>query len=281
MLLISSVKKVSIEMFDITAKNFDDAWFKVNQKFLGADGDRPEDACRAMMCYSFNNLIMINSRPKITLDPGMILGYKKQKWSGLLRTYMDWEQYDYLYKSFHTRFKKSGDHSIPLGYSFKPSHKMNGSCLIGLTFLVDKNKNKVSVNIHTRVAEVTRRMMFDYILFYKFFKRLFKGTPVWDMYEWDMKLFYQMSYQSAMFVPVLHTTFDFAKMGISTTGRQKSGFIGRIERELEVCMKKESRGSGFAQMAAIRAMIAADMNGVPRKSVTIKSFTFAPGGKKL
>jgi hypothetical protein len=157
---------------------------------------------------------------------------------------------------------------------------MNGSCLIGFTFLIDKNRSTINVNIHTRVAEVTRRMMMDYVLFYKMFQKLFKGTKVWTgEYEWKINMYYQMMYQSAMFVPILHTTFDFEGMGISTKGKKHDGFIGRVEREIQVCMSKKSRGSGFAQMKKIRDLVAADMRGEERKSLSIKSLKLAPGGK--
>ena len=205
-------------MIDMECKDFDEAWERINIKFLGGEGDRPEDATRALMCYSFNNVIVVYGQPKVTLDPGILVNYMPAKWSHLLRTYMDWEQLEFLKDVFKTRFAKANDNYIPLGYSFKPSYKMNGSCLIGFTFLVNRVKGTINVAIHTRVAEVTRRMMFDFILFYKLFKYMFEGTPVWDQYEWEINLFYNMMYQSAMFVPILHTTFDFKDLGISTTG---------------------------------------------------------------
>jgi len=266
--------------FDVVAKNFDEAWLTINRKFLGAEGDRPEDATRALMCYSFDNLVVLHGKPKFTIDPGIVVNYHKSKWGHLLRTYMDWEQLDWLTERVSFRFNRSGDHSIPLGYSFKPSPKMNGSCLVGFTFLIDKNRNSININIHTRVAEVTRRMLMDYLLFYKIFRRLFFKLPVWNEYEWKINLYYQMAYQSAMFVPILHTTFDFEEMGISTTGKKHKGFIGRVEREIEVCMQMESKGSGFAQMKKIRDLVAADMRGEPRTSINIKKLRLAPKDKR-
>lgn len=264
--------------FDLVVSNFDEAWTRVNKKFLGADGERPEDATRALMCYSFDNLIVVKGKPRITLDPGLLVNYSYNKWPHLLRTYMDWEQFDWLVERTRFRLARSGDHSVPLGYSFKPSPKMNGSCLIGFTFLVDKDRREINFNMNTRVAEVTRRMLMDFILIYKICRKLFYGTEVWD-YEWTMNFYYQMAYQSAMFVPILHTTFDFEEMGISTTGKKHKGFIGRVERELEVCLKKVSKGSGFAQMKKIRDLVAADMRGVERKSLPVKKFKLVRGGK--
>lgn len=269
-------------MLELIAKNFDDAWLRINKKFLGAEGDRPEDTTRALMCYSYDNLVVINGKPQVTLDPGLLVNYDYRKWPHLLRSYMDWPQLEWLEERVRFRIKRSGDHSIPLGYTFKPSMKENGngSCLIGFTFLIDKNKNMINVNIHTRVAEVTRRMMMDYILFYKIFRKLFKGTEVWEEgYEWRVNLYYQMMYQSAMFVPILHTTFDFEDMGISTNGKTHKGFLGRVEREIQTCMTTESKGSGFAQMKKIRDLVARDLTGVKRKSLPVKSLKLSPGGK--
>lgn len=265
-------------MIEIVERDFDAAWYKINRKFLGAEGERPEDATRAMMCYSFDNLVTLHGRPRCNLDPGILVNYHKAKWAHLLRSYMDWEQLEYLKNNLHTRMAKPGDHSIPLGYSFKPSIKSNGSCLIGFSFLVDKKRGTINVNIHTRVAEVTRRMMMDYILFYKLFRKLFFKTEVWAEYEWKINLYYQMMYQSAMFVPILHTVFPFEEMGISTTGRIHKGYIGRVEREIEVCMSETSKGSGFAQMKKIRDLVAADMRGEPRTSINIKKLRLTPKG---
>lgn len=267
-------------MIDLVIRDFDEAWLKINRKFLGVEGDRPEDATRALMCYSFDNLIVLRGKPRITLDPGMLVNYHKAKWPHLLRTYMDWVQLDWLVERVHFRMNRSDDHSIPLGYAFKPSPKMNGSCLIGFSFLIDKNRSSININIHTRVTEVTRRMMMDYVLFYKIFEKLFKGTDVWGgKYEWKISLYYQMMYQSAMFVPILHTTFDFEEIGISTTGRKHKGFLGRVEREIEVCLQKKSKGSGFMQMKKIRDLVAADMQGIKRKSIPLDSLILAPRGK--
>lgn len=266
---------------DLIVRDFDEAWIKVNRKFLGAEGDRPEDACRALMCYSYDNLIVLRGKPRIKLDPGILVNYHKAKWPHLLRTYMDWEQLDWLTARVKERLSKSGDHTIPLGYSFKPSPKMNGGCLLGFTFLIDKNHNTININLHTRVAEVTRRMMFDYILLYKMLRKLFKGTDVWEgEWDWKINMFYQMMYQSAMFVPVLHTTFDFEGMGISIGSTKHKGFLGRVQKEIEVCMRTESKGSGFAQMEKIRNLVAADLRGVKRQSIRVGSLILAPKGKK-
>jgi len=266
-------------MLDLIAKDFDEAWLRINRRFLGLDGDRPEDATRALMCYSFDNLVVLHGKPNITLDPGIVVNYHKSKWPHLLRTYMDWDQLKWLEERVKFRFNRSGDHSIPLGYSFKSSPKMNGSCLVGFTFLIDKNRNSININIHTRVAEVTRRMMMDMILFYKMFERLFGDLVIWDGYEWKIQMYYQMMYQSAMFVPILHTTFDFDKLGISINGRKHSGFIGRVEREIQVCMNVVSKGSGFAQMKKIRDLVSADIRGIDRKSMNINSLILTPRGK--
>jgi len=266
-------------MLDIQSTSLDDAWMQVNRKFLGDHGDRPEDATRALMCYSYNNLIQVKGKPIIDVDPGMVVNYDYRKWPHLLRTYMDWEQLEWLNERVKFRFNRKGDHSIPLGYSFKPSMKSNGSCLVGFTFLIDLNHYHIHISTHTRVAEVTRRMLMDFVLFHKIFYHLFGDLEVWDNYTWDIDLYYEMMYQSAMFVPILHTTFDFEKMGISTTGRTHKGFLGRVEREIQVCLSETSKGSGFAQMKKIRDLVAKDMQGIPRKSMSIADLKLTPGGK--
>jgi hypothetical protein len=267
-------------MIDLECRDFDEAWLKINRKFLGAEGDRPEDACRALMCYSFDNVISLYGRPQCTLDPGILVNYSKQKWSHLLRSYMDWNQWEWLKARVKFRMARKDDMVIPLAYAFKAKPQMNGSCVLGYTFLIDRTNSKIQISVHTRVAEVTRRMMMDYILFYKMWQELFP-EEIWDNYDWTIQMYYQMMYQSAMFVPVLHNVLDFKEMGISSTGKTHSGFLGRVEREIQVCMTTTSKGSGFAQMAKIRDLVAADLQGKPRKSLPISKFILEPMGMQL
>ena len=94
-------------------------------------------------------------------------GYKKSKWSHLLRTYID---YDEL-----LAFREKIKHISGLSYTyyFKRKTVNNGSCLIGVVISrTDRKKQWTKINVLYRTTEIQRRFAADLVLIHHFIKEL-------------------------------------------------------------------------------------------------------------
>lgn len=113
---------------------------------------------------SFANHIVIS---KAWVDPefdfGYVLGYTIKKWSALLNNYLDLTALELIRTEIAARVEKN---SPAYNYTmhFTNSHLSGKDCLISLTFSKRPNVKHPIVTFHARVAELTKRVIFDFLL---------------------------------------------------------------------------------------------------------------------
>lgn len=262
-------------MINLEAKDFNDAWFQANAVFLPGyhgnfeDGNSPDcmDIYHGLRCLSIDNRITIRGKA-CDLNPGLLTGYKPAKWKHLVKKYLDIEQLKWI-KSLILR-KSSRKHAhLTFQYNFKVNmgRSSNGSCILGLIFLVDNKNKTVRVDMISRVSEVTRRMMLDYILVYRVMEYLLK-PDYWD-YKFTIFQYSNIMYQSGMMIPLCSKLFKFKTHGISSKGVKHKSYWGRIEyqwfRYLNGLEKK------FAQAKVIGDVIRQDKEGIERPDMPMES----------
>jgi hypothetical protein len=113
---------------------------------------------------SFDNVIHVESA-KISskFNFGRVLGYSYKKWSKLINNYVNFDYLDLVASEVRLRETKRSN-SYNYTYHFDNSHGSGKDCLISLTFQRRKNYDKPIVIFNTRASEVTKRLIFDFLL---------------------------------------------------------------------------------------------------------------------
>lgn len=145
-------------------KNFDELFLKFNREVLTNTG---EMLVRTNGFLGYMETILIGCKSwEFNLDLG-ILGYKKNKWGHLLRTYID---YDKLLK-----FRKDIRETSGMSYTFYFNQKEvnNGSCLLAIVLTREISRGPwKSVHVMYRTTETQRRMAADLALIQAFINEL-------------------------------------------------------------------------------------------------------------
>ena len=176
-------------------ENFDEMFLKLNQEIL-TNPYQMLDYTNGILGY-MDNIFIACKTYDCNLDLGNF-GYKKNKWSHLLRTYID---YDELVK-FRERLKTAS--GLSLTYYFKQKKINNGSCLIAIVLSrKDRKKKWIRCNVIYRTTETQRRMAADLVLIHSFIKEL----P--DCCDIERVTFYMaQSYTSAMVINGFYNYFQ-------------------------------------------------------------------------
>lgn len=99
-------------------------------------------------------------------DFGRMFGYKIQKWTSLVRNYVDMNYLDLIAADIKTReSKKSKNYS--LSYHFANSHTNGKDCLISIVFSRRPGSDWPVLNFHTRATELTKRFLIDLLLVHR------------------------------------------------------------------------------------------------------------------
>lgn len=113
---------------------------------------------------SYNNYVVMH---KAEVDPefdlGKRIGYHIKKWSSLVNNYVDMRYLDILRSEIGSR-KKKGARSYNYSFHFSNSHGSGKDCLISLMFSKRVGLEKPVVVFQVRTSEVTKRLIFDFIL---------------------------------------------------------------------------------------------------------------------
>jgi len=236
---------------NIVWNNFDEAWKGINLLFLNPDSHSDiVESKSGSRAFSFDNSITI-FKPEVSIDIGSQLGYTNKKWTDLIKKYINKEQLIWLRDTLWKRVDKGMD-AIVLPYTFTPSFLSTGSCLLGFVIRAFK-KHPWSFTFYTRVAEVSRRMAVDYILFTKIIDFIFKGHSEFRTRLVHIELISNVLYQSAVMAPALIKVFDFEEIGLSVTGKEKIGYLGDVERNLSRYIDDVPRK--FAQAERIKRIV--------------------------
>lgn len=181
---------------------------------------------------SFDNLIFIK-RPQIDpeFDFGNVLNYTKQKWTSLLKNYVDLT-YVELVKSEVAIREKKGSKSYDYAFHFTNLHSSGKDCLISMIFTRRLNKERPQVYFITRISEITKRFIFDLLLVQRIAEYVYGPGK-----KWELIIFLPAMYISAEHF--LYYTIHKPIEEIYQKGRRGGKFAKRIRKVHKRFLKKD------------------------------------------
>lgn len=147
-------------------ENLTDAWEGMNEFLANREVliTRKGGGVYGSEFVSFNNLVTIS---KCKLDPkfnfGRVLGYTYKKWTKLVNNYCNMNYLDLIKAEVQEREGKNAK-AYNYTYHFDNVHGSGKDCLISLTFTRRKNEPGPIVIYTTRASEITKRLVFDFLL---------------------------------------------------------------------------------------------------------------------
>ncbi len=150
--------------------NLQQAWEGINEFIVNN-----EELLRSRGALQYSSMLvgydfLIYSKTN-KIDPkfdfGKVLGYKEAKWSKLLNNYLNYGYLDLVKSQVLAREGKNGNSkqiNYNYTYHFDNQHKSGKDCLISLTFSRRKGNLNPVVIYNTRASEVTKRLIFDFLL---------------------------------------------------------------------------------------------------------------------
>lgn len=146
--------------------NLQKAWEGINE-FLFVECNRVEKKGGGIYgpeWISYDNWVHIH---KAEVDPefdfGTTLGYNIKKWSSLVNNYVDFHSIDMIRAEIAHRMSKNS-RSYNYAYHFANKHGHGKDCLISLNFMQRLNSSVPTVLFQIRTSEVTKRLLFDFLL---------------------------------------------------------------------------------------------------------------------
>lgn len=113
---------------------------------------------------SYDNIIHVkDGRLDKNFNFGRTIGYTYKKWSKLINNYVNFNYLDLIRSEVLDRESKRSN-SYNYTYHFDNSHGSGKDCLISLTFCRRKGKELPIVIYNTRASEITKRLIFDFLL---------------------------------------------------------------------------------------------------------------------
>jgi hypothetical protein len=113
---------------------------------------------------SYNNLVKAT---RAWVDPefdfGKIFGYTNKKWSSLVNNYVEFNYLEMIRAEINLRRNRSA-RSYNFAYHFANHHGSGKDCLLALNFMKRLNVDHPIVLFTVRTSEVTRRLIFDFLL---------------------------------------------------------------------------------------------------------------------
>lgn len=112
----------------------------------------------------YDNIIHVaDGRIDKNFNFGRCIGYSYKKWSKLINNYVNFNYLDLIRSEIIDRESKRSN-SYNYTYHFDNSHGSGKDCLISLTFCRRKGKDRPIVIYNTRASELTKRLIFDFLL---------------------------------------------------------------------------------------------------------------------
>lgn len=147
-----------------------EAWEKLNEAFITGDIDGL--VCNSKESHLLNLSFMIDN-PYLPedLNLGRYFVYYPHKWVHLIANYISMEELAELKDTIQV--KEIVD--TPISYHFSNKHKNGKGCLLTMTILYSERKFHLS--FHVRSSEITKRLIFDLLLFQRLGEYLLDGKP--------------------------------------------------------------------------------------------------------
>jgi hypothetical protein len=187
-------------MFTIRAKDFDDAYFKVNSYLF--HNDAYEYIKSGSTAHSFHNTIIMKSAD-CTLRLTDI-NYTRNKWIQLNKLYLDPQELGAMVgRLLHYRNRSGGKRYVPdIAMAFKRRKNMSGSCLLNIAI----GYNPISgwhAEVYSRASELTARWYCDLIYIHVLLREIgaiVGFTPSDVTVFWRMACCYQSITSIALFL---------------------------------------------------------------------------------
>jgi hypothetical protein len=157
----------------VTGKNLFDGWVKTNDQIFFNEEETVDFMRPGVSAHSFHNYIRFDSCEK---PPELWqMGFKKTKWSMLLRLYFDPDELGLLINRLKFyRAETRGKKYVPdIGMAFKSRQNRSGACLLGLTVRFSR-KCGWEVEVFSRASEMTSRWAVDLAFLYVLIKEIGK-----------------------------------------------------------------------------------------------------------
>jgi hypothetical protein len=206
----------------VVAKDLDDLWDAVNYRFITdpsvIDFTRP-----GVSIHSYHNTFEAdNCECKLSLTD---LGYKKTKWSMLLRLYFDPEEYRMMIARLrhYKEVERRGKVYVPdIGMQFKTRENRTGACLMGFT-LRFAIKTGWQCSVFSRTNETTARWSVDLIFINRLLTAI--GNELGYFTPSEVKLFWTTGsvFQSVVTAPLYMTIAGREKEVIRLAKRFRQG----------------------------------------------------------
>lgn len=125
---------------------------------------------------SYDNFLHIHTN---WVDPefnfGNMFGYTKHKWSKLKSNYINWDFLELAKTEIAGREKRRQFH-YNLTIPFNNAHGSGKGCLLSLTFTRQANQDAPSLIMTVRASEVTKRLLFDFLLVQRIAEYVYGGN---------------------------------------------------------------------------------------------------------
>lgn len=127
---------------------------------------------------SYNNyVVMKNAWVDPEFNFGKVLGYAKTKWSALVSNYVNIDYLDLIRNTIQHRHGKDAK-SYNYAFHFSNKHGHGKDCLISLNFTLRVTQKKPVVVFNIRTSEVTKRLLFDFLLVQRIIEYVYGHTDV-------------------------------------------------------------------------------------------------------
>lgn len=147
-----------------------------------------------------------------SFDFGMMFGHRIQKWTHLVKNYVDMNYLNIVREDIQTRESKK-QKVYQVTKHFSNSFDNGKDCLISLTFS-RRLGNKLPVLIfHIRASEITKRLLWDFLLVQRM------GEYVYGNNEFSIILYCPMAYLNAEAFTMYHNHVSIKKLLKSHYGK--------------------------------------------------------------
>lgn len=208
-------------MLQKTYNTSQEAWAGINEYLFH---NEPEEKKKGGgrdggICIAYDAMLTIR---KAYVDPdfdfGKVLGYSNHKWSHLVNNYVNINYLDII-KSEILRVEAQKKRVYQITKHFNNNHANGKDCLISITFSRRLNSDVPILVFHTRATEVTKRLLFDFLLVQRIGEYIYGQKQSFSMIFYTPMAFLN---QESFCMYNLYRKIKFPKAGIY--GWQKSIF---------------------------------------------------------
>lgn len=201
-------------MFQLQAKDFKDAYYKLNNR-LFFDFEKYEHVRGLVTAHSFHNEIIMESA---TCDLNIHdINYTRNKWKQLINLYLEPVQLGVMVaRLLHYATQRKHREYVPdIGMQFKERRNVSGSCLLAITIGYN-NTTGWHAEIFSRASELTMRWYVDLIFIHVLIREIGKYL---NFNPEDVQVFWHMvsTYQSITSMPwflIMAGKEDWLKTGV-------------------------------------------------------------------